>query len=94
VNKTYLYTQAWKYSSIDLNSEAKEEGERKGHRVTCAGMVGPSRASTSSKVFWSNQHSFLYQQPINIIMAANKVVILTGASRGKEERKHVREDGD
>jgi hypothetical protein len=29
----------------------------------------------------------LYQQPINIIiMAANKVVILTGASRGKERQ--------
>ena len=68
-----------------MGAEAKEEGERKGRWVTCAGMVGPSRASTSTKVFWSNQHSFLYQQPIKTIMAADKVVILTGASRGKRK---------
>jgi hypothetical protein len=44
------------------------------------------RSINLSEVFLFSKHSFLYQQPINIIMAANKVVILTGASRGKAEQ--------
>lgn len=81
--------------NIDMNAEAKEEGERKGTlRDVCgAGWWG---LRTSSKVFWSDEHSFLYQQPIDIIMAASKVVILTGASRGKKKqdmKQEVKIDG-
>jgi hypothetical protein len=67
---------------------AKGEGKTEGTASDVCGASGALEAS--SKVFSSAKHSFLYQQPLNTIMSANKVVILTGASRGKQTQDIAR----
>lgn len=74
-----------------MDTEAKEARGRKGRCVTCAGVGLSQGQFIRSFLVRPNTASCINNQ-CKIIMAADKVIILTGASRGRQNEHTWKED--